>query len=187
MKRVDTKQLILETASRLFYDKGYNLTGINEIIAEAGIAKATLYSHFKTKDELCIAYLDSRSRDLLVQLDAYCNQRPIGKARIMALLEFLIPFFETKDFAGCWCIRTVAEVPLDKANIRNKIKQDKQVFLAFINNLVLINQPHLSPIEQEKLSRRVYLIYESAIAESHLHGEAWPIHEGIDLLGEILS
>jgi len=187
MKKEDTKQHILETASRLFYDKGYNLTGINEIIAEAGIAKATLYSHFKTKDDLCIAYLDYRSRELLTQLDAFCNQRPMGRERVLAILEFLLPFFETENFAGCWCIRTVAEVPAEKSHIRDQIKHDKQVFMTFIKQVVMINLSHLSEPDQEKLSRRIYLIYESAIGESHLHGESWPILEGIDLLNSLLN
>ncbi|MEM6772989.1 MAG: helix-turn-helix domain-containing protein, partial [Bacteroidota bacterium] len=65
MDRAKTHLHIIKTASRLFYDKGYNLTGINEIIAEAGIAKATLYSHFKSKEDLCLAYLNYRDENLI--------------------------------------------------------------------------------------------------------------------------
>ena len=49
MKHAEVRNRIIETASDLFYRNGYNSTGINQIIAEAGIAKATLYNHFKSE------------------------------------------------------------------------------------------------------------------------------------------
>lgn len=58
----DTKDLILETASNLFCNNGYNLIGINEIIDKSGIAKATLYNHFKTKEDILLAYLDKKGK-----------------------------------------------------------------------------------------------------------------------------
>ena len=57
MKHSEVKNHIVETASNLFYANGYNLTGINQIISEAGIAKATLYNHFKSKEDICVSYL----------------------------------------------------------------------------------------------------------------------------------
>ena len=48
---------LIETASELFYKQGYSLTGINEVIKEANIAKATLYNYYKSKDELCVEFL----------------------------------------------------------------------------------------------------------------------------------
>jgi len=57
VKQLRIQHRIIETASFLFYKNGYNLTGINEIISEASIAKATFYSHFKPKECICISYL----------------------------------------------------------------------------------------------------------------------------------
>jgi AcrR family transcriptional regulator len=51
---------IIDTALRLFYEQGYLATGINQIIAESQVAKATFYSHFPSKENLCIAYLQAR-------------------------------------------------------------------------------------------------------------------------------
>jgi AcrR family transcriptional regulator len=48
---------LLDTATRLFYTEGVHTVGIDRIIAEAGIAKATFYHHFKSKDQLVVAYL----------------------------------------------------------------------------------------------------------------------------------
>ncbi len=182
----DTRDLIIKTASELFYDKGYNLTGINEIIEKAGIAKATLYSHFKSKEDLCIAYLDARDEELLKNIEAFCNAEPKGDDRLTAVLSFLIPFFQDSGFNGCWCIRTLAEVPRDNTRIRTKIKTNKNLLLDFIKELVKENKTALSDEEGNKLATRIYLLYESAVSESHLQNDAWPIYESIDILKSIL-
>ncbi len=178
----DTRNTIINTASELFYNKGYNLTGINEIIEEAGIAKATLYSHFKSKEALCLAYLDSRDKELLRRIEEFCNSKSKGNARLVAVLEFLLPFFQQDNFNGCWCIRTLAEIPKDNELIKAKIKTNKLQFLNFINQLVEENKPKLSSKKQDTLAKRIYLLYEGAVAESHLQSEDWPIVESIKFL-----
>ena len=77
VKRSQTREKIIQTASDLFYRKGYNLTGINEIIAEAGIAKATLYSHFASKEEVCVAYLQARNETLMKGLKSFLAEKPL--------------------------------------------------------------------------------------------------------------
>lgn len=54
----EARERLLETATRLFYAEGIHTVGIDRIIAEAGIAKATFYRHFKTKEDLVVAYLE---------------------------------------------------------------------------------------------------------------------------------
>lgn len=183
----NTREIIIQTASELFYNKGYNLTGINEIIEQAAIAKATLYNHFKSKEDLCLAYLDAKDHELIINITSFCNDNPKGNQRLISVLEFLIPFFNSENFNGCWCIRTVAEVPRENEKIRQKIKANKGLFLQFIKDLVKENKPKLTKKKSEKLALQIYLIYESAVSESHLHGESWPILESIDLLKGILK
>ena len=52
------RQRILDTAFRLFYARGLRAVGVDTIIAESGVAKATFYKHFPAKDDLVLAYLD---------------------------------------------------------------------------------------------------------------------------------
>lgn len=183
----DTRNLILITASNLFYEKGYNLTGINEIIEKAGIAKATLYSHFSSKEELCIAYLNSRDNAFLKDIESFVHTKRKGNARLIAVLQFLIPFFESDGFNGCWCIRTVAEIPKDNEKIRMTIKTNKNRFLNFLESLVIDNKPALSKRKATILAKRLYLLYESAVSESHLQNEAWPIDESITFFKDYLK
>jgi len=186
MKR-DTRDKIIETASELFYRNGYNLTGINEIIKESGIAKATLYSHFQTKEELLLAYLDAKDSELLSKIDSFISTKPRGNDRIVAVLQFLLPFFNQENFNGCWCIRTVAEVPRENDRIRSKIKDNKVQFRKFLSDVVSDNKPELSNQQQGYLTDQLYILYEGAITESHIHASDWPIVTSIDILKDKLD
>src|SRR3954451_418097 len=58
------KELILETADRLFYEQGIRAVGVDTIAAEAGVSKRTLYNHYRTKDDLIAAYLTARFKHM---------------------------------------------------------------------------------------------------------------------------
>ncbi len=186
MKSV-TRDRIIGTASELFYKRGYNLTGINEIIEESGIAKATLYNHFKSKEELLLAYLDSRNKEALRDIQAFCKSKPRGNKRLIAVLEFLIPFYNQDDFNGCWCVRSIAEVPRENHEVRVKIRNGKNQFCNFLKELVEESKPNLKKTEQDELARQLYVLYEGAMTESHLHDADWPIKSAISLLKDKLK
>lgn len=181
MKHAEVRQTIIETASDLFYQNGYNLTGINEIIREAGIAKATLYNHFKSKDDICLAYLQHKNSQFLLDVKAFVSKYPQGEEQILAIFDFLTAFFKDKAFNGCWCINTVSEVPREKETIKAEIIHQKNQFIALIQSLVGENFPDLSAAEVQFMARQVYLLYEGAVAESHLHQNIWPIESAKDM------
>lgn len=187
MKHSNIRQKIIITASDLFYKNGYNTTGINEIIAEAGIAKATLYNHFKSKEELCLAYLKHKNNTFLNDIELYCNKKKKGKNQILAIFDFLQQFFKSKDFHGCWCIKTVAEIPINNKKIRSEIQKQKNIFIQLIANLINNNFDKMPKKQAETLSRQVYLLYESAVSESYLHKADWPIKETKNLCAQIIN
>jgi len=187
MKQSAVRDNIIETATRLFYEQGYNLTGINEIIKEAGIAKATLYNHFKSKDDICVAYLKHKNDTFLHDIKEFVLKAPSGKKQILALFDFLRLFFNHKDFNGCWCINTISEIPKSDEKIRKEIKIQKSQFIAFIEDLVNFNFPKKSKKERTSLTKSIYLLYESAVSESHLHQEMWPIESASKLCEKIIS
>jgi AcrR family transcriptional regulator len=102
-------QHILDVAAKLFYKNGLRAVGVDRIIAEAGIAKATLYRHFRTKEELIVAYLEARHLESLARLE-----KEIEAAGDDRLARACAPFeaLEKKisgNFHGCAFLRAVAE------------------------------------------------------------------------------
>lgn len=187
VKHSEIRQHIIETASFLFYKNGYNSTGINEIIAESGIAKATLYNHFKSKEDICLAYLQFKNTTFLKDIEAFTKSKKIGKDQLIAIFDFLQIFFKDNDFNGCWCIKTVAEIPIENKRIRAEIQIQKNNFLQLISGLVSENQENATEKEINILARQIYLLYEGAIGESHLHQADWPIKEAKNLCSQIIT
>jgi len=177
VKHSEIKNKIIETASYLFYKNGYNSTGINEIISKSGIAKATLYNHFKSKEDICVSYLQFKNTTFLKDITIYCKTKPKGKQQVLAIFDFLEQFFKDKDFNGCWCINTISEIPNDDVKIRTEIQLQKNHFIKLISELIKENMEITDTKENLVLARRIYLLYESAVAESHLHQLDWPIKE----------
>ncbi len=187
MKHSEVRQKIIETSSSLFYKNGYNSTGINEIISESEIAKATLYNHFKSKEDICLAYLQFKNSKFLKDIEDYCKSKSKGKKQVLALFDFLQLFFKDKDFNGCWCINTVSEIPKEDVRIRSEIQTQKKQFIDLISDLVSSNLKEIKAKEVRTLARQIYLLYESAVAESHLHQANWPIKESKNLCLKIIS
>ncbi len=106
----DSSARILETASRLFYEQGYNATGINQIIAEAEVAKASFYHHFHSKEELCVAYLRKRHQDWFSWLWREIEQHESAQERLLSLFTFLEQWLPNCNFRGCAFLNIASEV-----------------------------------------------------------------------------
>ncbi|QDT28848.1 putative HTH-type transcriptional regulator YxaF [Gimesia panareensis] len=105
------RKRILETAEKLFYAEGIRAVGIDRVIAEAGVAKMTLYNHFPSKDDLVLAVLKYREE----QFDLYLKQRMMehqseGMKPLRAFFAALKDWFECPDYRGCAFINTTSEL-----------------------------------------------------------------------------
>ncbi len=186
MKHSEVRGTIIQTASYLFYKNGYNSTGINEIISESGIAKATLYNHFRSKEDICLAYLDFKNETFQRDIRQFCASKPKGEQQLLALFDYLTLFFKDKDFNGCWCIKTVAEIPVEDEKIRKEIQSQKNGLIDFIQELIVSNGI-ISSEKAKSLAYQIYLLYESAVGESHLHQSNWPINEAKGMCKKIIQ
>jgi AcrR family transcriptional regulator len=105
------RERILDTASRLFYERGFQGVGVDQIVAEAGVAKMTLYRHFPSKDELVVAYL-KRSED------AFCDwferalaTEPDPADKLVAVFTALAALAQSKECLGCTFQVSASEYP----------------------------------------------------------------------------
>lgn len=169
-------QHIIDTASDLFYLQGYNATGINSIIAKSQIAKATLYHHFKSKEELCIAYLNQKHHDFMENLKTFIDKKDVGEPKLLGIFDLLRLRYREENFQGCWAIKTLGEIPPNNKNILSVIQAQKKELLLYLGELVAENISNVSKAEVESISGGIYLLYESALTECHLYKNDWPIH-----------
>jgi len=177
------KERLISTASDLFYQNGYNNTGINEVIEKAKVAKASLYTHFKTKDDLCIAYLQDREGKFLNDLKAAVKGKPKGKLQILSLFDHLREVYRTDDFKGNCSNNILAEISRDNKKIREEVSKHKSDLKGFILELVKKNTDSKHP---EKLTNKLYLLYEGALTQSYVQQDSWPIKDAKDLALSLL-
>jgi len=93
---------ILKTASRLFYKEGIQAVGVDRVVAEADVAKATLDDHFRCKHALVRVYLERRDRPSLDFIRAEAERRattPVGQ--LFAIFDWLGEWFVSDSFRGC--------------------------------------------------------------------------------------
>lgn len=109
------RDLLIDTAQGLFYQHGFRATGIDTILAESGVAKKTLYNHFKSKEDLIVACLYRRDQQLLELLENSIEQLAPQQqcqpqfARIMAFFDALDSWINSDNFFGCMFINASAE------------------------------------------------------------------------------
>ncbi|MGZ4316912.1 MAG: TetR/AcrR family transcriptional regulator [Gaiellaceae bacterium] len=106
---------IVDTAYELFSREGVRAVGIDRVIAEARVAKMTLYRHFASKDALVLAFLEERGRRwtrgwLFAGVEARAS-RP--QDRLLAVFDLLDEWFARPDYDGCSLTRTLYEIPSD--------------------------------------------------------------------------
>jgi AcrR family transcriptional regulator len=100
---------LLEAASELFYAEGVQSVGIDRIIERAGVAKASLYSTFGSKEELVYAYLNARHEETLARLRSAVAARKDPIERLLAVFDAQARLFHTPDFHGCAFTAAAAE------------------------------------------------------------------------------
>lgn len=163
-RRSPKRELLLDTAFRLFYEGGYHAVGIDKILAESGLAKMTLYHHFKSKDELIAAALDRRAlqiRDLRSGALAAAGPEPLAK--LSAIFDAYGHWFETPDFRGCAFIRAIGEYPDEDSPIKQLVKTEKQVLIDTFAAIAA----DLPAADPQALAQQLYLLAEGSIVRAH--------------------
>ncbi len=105
------RERLLQAAGELFYAEGVQSVGIDRVIERAGVAKASLYSTFGSKEQLVCAYLDERHARTLGRLRAAVDAVEDPVERILAVFDAQAQLFRAPDFHGCAFTAAAAEAP----------------------------------------------------------------------------
>lgn len=136
MTTVSKRDQLVETALDLFYKQGFNATGIDKILAEAGVAKMTLYKHFKSKEELIQAVLRLRDERFREWLMGYVEQHAdTPRDRLMALFDAHDEWFSNKGFRGCLFLNASAEFSRIAEPVAALASEHKRMIHAYVRGL----------------------------------------------------
>jgi AcrR family transcriptional regulator len=105
------RERLLQAASELFYAEGVQSVGIDRVIERAGVAKASLYSTFGSKEALVCAYLDARHRETLARLHSAVAAAADPIEGLLAVFDAQARLFRAPDFRGCAFAAAAVEAP----------------------------------------------------------------------------
>ncbi len=105
------RERLLQAADELFYREGVHTVGIDRILARAGVAKASLYGTFGSKEELVRAYLEGRARSLQERMESQAATIEDPRQRILAIFDGFVERAKDADYYGCPFVRACAEAP----------------------------------------------------------------------------
>ena len=181
------RQRVVSTASRLFYEQGYHATGVNQIIEEASVAKASLYQLFRSKDELLLEYLEQRARDWWADFDAFRGNTPDGKKALLSLFDYRIQLIRDNRYRGCTFMRIAYELPELEEPATAIVRGFKQGIRVFIATHLKAHNPSLSRPEFADLTELLMNLYEGSGAQSYLIRSIKPVEDAKRLLQKLIA
>lgn len=163
----EARQRILETADRLFYQDGIRAVGIDRIIAEAEVAKMSLYKHFPSKDDLILAVLKYREEKIMQFFGTSMERHgKRTKDKLRAFFAALKDWFESPGFRGCAFQNAAVELADPKHPGSDFVKGHKRRFQEFLVGLV---EESLGK-GAAKVAPAVGLLVEGAIVTAVIQG-----------------
>jgi len=179
MKNSKAREAIIRTAARLFYKQGYSRTGINQIIEEADIAKSTLYQHFKSKEELLLAYLEEAGETTVTALIDAANKETQPLAKILSIFSYIDQLITQPDFYGCHFLNLVYEMPEGDELTRTEVKKQKDAVRQLIGEAV-------NSLKRPELADEIYTLFEGALIAHKIHQNNWPIQSAMNVVRKIV-
>lgn len=184
MRRSEIRDHLLETALRLFNQHGYHATGIDLIIAEAGVAKTTLYRHFETKEDLILAVLERRDEQDRDAMRAYVEQRTKDPVeRLLATFDFLEAWFRDEHFRGCIFMSAAGEHKETVNPVFQAAVLHKRLSLAYFEELA-----HAARVaEPKRLAAEMNMLHEGATAVAQMSRDVEPARQAKRMATQLLA
>jgi AcrR family transcriptional regulator len=158
---------ILDAATRLFYARGLRAVGVDTIIAESGVAKATFYKHFPAKDDLIAAYLDRVDEAWTGQLHTAADSAGSAPAdQLVGLFDALGSACRRDGYRGCGFINAAAESAPGTAAHERTVAH-KQKVLSWLRDLA----EDAGASRPEQLARSLALLLDGALASGALDAD----------------
>ncbi|MFC7375810.1 MULTISPECIES: TetR/AcrR family transcriptional regulator [unclassified Brachybacterium] len=164
---------LLDTATELFYGQGIHAVGIDRIIAEAQVTRATLYKHFRSKDDLIVAYLTRADEAIRAGIDAARAESADADEGVRAVSRTITGDIERPGFRGCAFLNAAAEYPDPDHPVHQAVLTQREWFLTTMCELFTAT----GKIDPEPAARHFVMLRDGAMAAGCLADDKAPICE----------
>jgi AcrR family transcriptional regulator len=158
------RERILAAANDLFYEEGVHTVGIDRVIERAGVAKASLYSTFGSKDELVRAYLEARAAKRQERISRRMMQHDTPRAKILSVFDLMGETVVEPKFRGCAFVNASAEGPAGPSKVRTVCAESRGWLRPVLTDLAR----EAGADDADLVGRRLALLYDGAIVGAPL-------------------
>lgn len=171
---MERRQVLVDTALRLFYQHGIHAIGINQVLEESGVAKQTLYNHFESKDSLVEAAVEHRDKLFFNWLESRMNRRPAGREALMEMFDAVDDWFNNRvptlhHFYGCFFINTCGEYSDPEHPVHKRCAAHKRRVFELLKRHAV--KAFSSDADAEECANGLFLLKEGAIVKAHVEGD----------------
>jgi AcrR family transcriptional regulator len=131
----EARTRLLSTATGIFYAEGIHAIGVDRIIAEAKVTRATFYRHFPSKEDLVVAYLGEIHQMERDGLNAVIAANPKSADALLAIADNITRNIKSPGFRGCAFLNAAAEYPNPGHPVNRQLIAHRQWFLDTLTNL----------------------------------------------------
>jgi AcrR family transcriptional regulator len=161
----DVRQRILDTASRLFYERGVRAVGVDLVVEASGVAKTSLYRHFHTKDDLVVAFLEREDVAFWSQWDEVAARHPGDPAgELEAHLRWIGKRLARANYRGCPQINVAAEFAEAEHPARGVSRQHMQALRKRLTELAR----HFGAARPGELAAQLGVLVNGAFVSSSM-------------------
>lgn len=172
------KQAVVDTATRLFSQFGYQTVGVDRIISESGVSKMTLYKYFPSKNDLIVEVLKQREAAVAQDLVAFVNRHDDPLARVAAVFEWHDQWIKGESFHGCMFINATTEHPQLDSGVPQVSAEQKTHLRTFFEQLLI---PLMKRRDAISCASKLMILLDGAIIAAQVYGnrnaamEAWDV------------
>jgi AcrR family transcriptional regulator len=150
------RERLLAAANELFYDEGVHTVGIDRVIERAGVAKASLYNTFGSKDELVRVYLEGRHAIVAARITRYIERYGEPRARLLGVFEAQGELFAEPGYRGCAFVSASAESPGEA------VSRASDEYRGWVRGLLTGLAAEAGAADPQLLGRQLHIIYDGA-------------------------
>lgn len=160
----EARTRLLDTATRLFYAEGLHAVGVDRIIAEAQVTRATLYRHFPSKDVLLVSYLTQADEAIRARTDAARSSGAGPDDVIRSVAQFITDDIQSPGFRGCAFLNAAAEYPDRDHPVHRAVLKHREWFLTTMIELF----SDTGKIDAEPAARHFVMLRDGAMSSGCL-------------------
>lgn len=162
------EEAILTTATRLFYERGYHVIGVDRIIAESNVAKMTFYKYFVSKEELIEKVLENRDQLIRGQIMQCISEATTPKKQLHAIFKWYENWIQQKDFNSCMFIKASEEFSVNENKKIREISKAHKLWLLSVISQIL----HKLHVYSEELAYHILILLDGLTINANILGKS---------------